>query len=57
MSDSTASERRILNLRFGIARIIEKAKYDEYGTFESVRERIIALCNEILDADLRGSDV
>jgi hypothetical protein len=42
---------RIADLRFGIARIIEKARYDEYGSFESVRERIIALANEILVED------
>ena len=46
-----APNQRIANLRFGIERLIEKAKYDEYGTFESVRERIVELANEILRDD------
>jgi len=41
----------ILERRAGIERVIEKTHYDEYGTFEDVRARIIALCEEILDED------
>lgn len=47
------TEKRIGELRFGIERIIEKTKYDEYGSFEDVRKRIIALCEEILADDLK----
>ena len=46
-------EHRITNLKFGIALIIEKAKYDEYGTFEDVRKRIIELAEEILLEDAK----
>lgn len=43
--------KRLKDLRFGIERIIEKTKYDEYGSFEDVRIRIIALATEVLAKD------
>jgi len=46
-------QQRINELRFGIERIIEKTKYDEYGEFEDIRNRIIALAQEILQEDDR----
>lgn len=50
------AHQRIKDLRFGLERVIEKAKYDEYGTFEDVRSRIVALCEEILAEDLKTKD-
>jgi len=46
-------EQRISDLRFGLKLVIEKARYDEYGSFEDVRNRIIALAEEILLEDAK----